>query len=106
MSLEWRHDQSPHHVHAPHGRAAELDIVLNHPLVSRRHAEVSQDAGGRFVVRDLDSLDVAECIIAGGLVDVPFLLCKIDSIEVAKHKKRKFEFKMRKKQNVAGFDYA
>ncbi|VVB51096.1 DNA double-strand break repair helicase HerA [uncultured archaeon] len=72
----------------------------------KEHIRKSFECINDTIIRDLDSLDVAECIIAGALVDVPFLLCKIDSIDVPKHKKHKFEFKTKKKQNTAGFDYA
>jgi hypothetical protein len=37
------------------GRSDGCDIQLAHPLVSRRHAEVSPEADGRFLVRDLGS---------------------------------------------------
>jgi len=36
------------------GRSAEADIVVNHPLVSRQHAAISEDAGA-FYVTDLGS---------------------------------------------------
>src|SRR5687767_5968894 len=37
------------------GRAAGCDVPLNHPSVSRRHAELVRDAQGRWLVRDLRS---------------------------------------------------
>ena len=37
------------------GRSGESDIQLSHRLVSRRHAEVSLDEEGRFLIRDLGS---------------------------------------------------
>lgn len=37
------------------GRAADAEIRLDHGMVSRRHALITHDAGGRFVLRDLGS---------------------------------------------------
>jgi len=37
------------------GRSAACDVPLNHPSVSRRHAELARDAQGRWLVRDLRS---------------------------------------------------
>ena len=37
------------------GRAGGCDVALNHPSVSRRHAELVQDAQGRWMIRDLRS---------------------------------------------------
>ena len=37
------------------GRGEECDIHLPHPLVSRRHAEISKTEAGAIVVRDLES---------------------------------------------------
>lgn len=37
------------------GRAAASDVPLNHPSVSRKHAEIVRDAQGRWLVRDLGS---------------------------------------------------
>ena len=37
------------------GRAAGCDVPLNHPSVSRRHAELIRDGLGRWLVRDLRS---------------------------------------------------
>jgi hypothetical protein len=37
------------------GRSAACDVPLNHPSVSRRHAELVREPGGRWVVRDLRS---------------------------------------------------
>ncbi len=37
------------------GRSEECDIRLPHPLISRRHVELSCDAEGAIVVRDLGS---------------------------------------------------
>ncbi len=37
------------------GRGEECDIHLPHPLVSRRHAEISRTEAGAIVVRDLES---------------------------------------------------
>jgi hypothetical protein len=37
------------------GRAGGCDVPLNHPSVSRRHAELLRDAQGRWLIRDLRS---------------------------------------------------
>lgn len=37
------------------GRGAACDLVLNHPSVSRRHAELDRLPDGRWVIRDLNS---------------------------------------------------
>src|SRR5579864_7227257 len=37
------------------GRSASADIALDHPSVSRRHAQLLADEQGRWVVRDLNS---------------------------------------------------
>ncbi len=37
------------------GRAKGCDVRLAHPMVSREHAEISQDKEGRWKIRDLGS---------------------------------------------------
>jgi DNA-binding winged helix-turn-helix (wHTH) protein len=39
------------------GRSSECFIVLNNPLVSRKHVEISPQDDGRFLVRDLGALN-------------------------------------------------
>lgn len=38
------------------GRSRSSDVTLGHPLISRRHCELSE-AGGQIVVRDLNSMN-------------------------------------------------
>ena len=37
------------------GRHSDCQIVIDHPTVSRRHAEIEAAAGGKFTVEDTDS---------------------------------------------------
>lgn len=37
------------------GRSSQADLLLDHPSVSRRHAELWQDEQGRWLLRDLNS---------------------------------------------------
>jgi len=57
------------------------------------------------IIADLDSLDVGESIIAGACLDIPFLLCTVDRIELKEKKKTKFDFKRKKELKVGGLDY-
>ncbi|WP_423068277.1 FHA domain-containing protein [Devosia sp. CN2-171] len=37
------------------GRHSDCEIILDHPTISRRHAEVQAVAGGKFTIQDTDS---------------------------------------------------
>lgn len=67
----------------------------------RRSFECINDA----IVRDLDSLDVGECIIAGAMLEIPFLMCTVDRINVKDESKPKFRFLKPEKIRVGGFEY-
>ncbi|MFH1835056.1 MAG: ATP-binding protein [Methanobacteriota archaeon] len=67
----------------------------------RRSFESINDA----IISDLDSLDVGECIIAGAMLDIPFLVCQVDRIELKKEKKSKFDFKKKSEVKHAKADY-
>lgn len=58
------------------------------------------------IISDLDSLDVGEAIIAGAVLDMPFLMCKVDHIKIKKDTRSKFVFDSKKSPKVGGFDYA
>jgi len=72
----------------------------------KEHIRRSFECINEAIVADLDSLDVGECIIAGPMLDIPFLLCEVDRLEVEKDKKNKFEFKVPVKADVGEFGYA
>ncbi|MFC2154661.1 ATP-binding protein [Candidatus Altiarchaeota archaeon] len=65
----------------------------------KNHIKRSFECINDDIIRDLDSLDVGECIVAGAMVDVPFVLCNVDRIDVKKEKK--FEFKKPVKKELA-----
>jgi len=70
------------------------------------HIRKSFESINDEIIKDLDSLDVGECIIAGAMNRIPFLVCDVDRIEVEKEKQKKFDFKVPQKVEVAGFGYA
>ena len=70
------------------------------------HIRKSFESINDAIISDLDSLDVGECIIAGAMLDIPFLLCTVDLIKVKKEKESKFDFKRKKELKVGGLDYA
>jgi len=57
------------------------------------------------IISDLDSLDVGECIIAGAMLPIPFLMCSVDEIQVEKEKKSKFGFRRKREVKHAKADY-
>lgn len=67
----------------------------------RRSFESINDA----IIADLDSLDVGECIIAGAMLNIPFIVCDVDKIHVSKERASKFGFERPKTIKVGGFDY-
>jgi uncharacterized protein len=69
------------------------------------HIKKSFEVISDEIVRGMDSLDVGECIIAGALLDIPFILCKVDEIKIEKERKSKFTFKKKEKAKVGGFGY-
>ncbi len=69
------------------------------------HIKRSFEAINEEIVGGLDSLDVGECIIAGAMSRIPFLLCKVDRIPVEKEQKKMPKYEKPKKIEVAGFDY-
>lgn len=71
----------------------------------KEHIKRSFEAINEEIVRDLDSLDVGECIIAGAMSRIPFVMCKVDRIRVEKEKKELPRYEKPKKIEVSGFDY-
>ena len=56
------------------GRSSECDLVLDHPVVSRRHAELAATGDGELVIRDLGSHNgttVGDRTLHGSDVRVP-----------------------------------
>lgn len=70
------------------------------------HIKKSFECISEDIVRGLDTLDVGECIVAGALVDIPFMMCTVDKIEVSKVKKSKFNFKKKVTPKDGGFNYS
>lgn len=62
------------------GRESSNDIVIDHPLASRRHARLEQDENG-YIVRDLDSTNGT--YVNGERISAPRLLHNQDTIWVA-----------------------
>ncbi len=69
------------------------------------HIKRSFEVISEEVIRGLDSLDVAECIIAGAMVDIPFIMCSVDRIEVEKTTKSKFDFRRPLEGKTGKFGY-
>ncbi|MBD3262350.1 MAG: DUF853 family protein [Candidatus Altiarchaeales archaeon] len=57
------------------------------------HIKNSFECISEDIIQGLDSLDVGEAIIAGALIDLPYLICRIDEIKLKQNKKSKFNFK-------------
>jgi len=71
----------------------------------KEHIKRSFEAINEEIVRGLDSLDVGECIIAGAMSRIPFLMCKVDKIPVERERKEMPRYKKLRKVEVKGFDY-
>lgn len=71
----------------------------------KEHIKKSFEAINEAIVRDLDSLDIGECIIAGAMSRIPFIMCKVDKIDVEKTEKRLPKYEKPKRIEAAGFDY-
>ncbi len=56
------------------------------------------------MIKDMDSLDVGECIIAGAMNRIPFLMCSVDKIPVER-KKKVFNYKKPEKIKMGGMEY-
>ncbi len=69
------------------------------------HIKKSFESISEEIIAGLDSLDVGECIIAGALIDIPFIMCKNDEITVEQKKKNKFDFRKKTQTKTGGFDY-
>ncbi|MFH1404250.1 MAG: ATP-binding protein [Candidatus Altiarchaeota archaeon] len=71
----------------------------------KEHIKKSFECINEDIVRDLDSLDVGECIIAGAILDIPFLMCTVDRIEIKGGGESKFRFEKKTGVKTGGFDY-
>jgi len=69
------------------------------------HIRKSFESINDEIIKDLDSLDVGECIIAGAMNRIPFLICEVDRIEVEKDVRKKFDFRIPQRVEVGGFGY-
>lgn len=69
------------------------------------HIKKSFESVNEDIIRDLDGLDVGECIIAGAMLDIPFLMCTVDRIEMKEKKKSKFDFKKQVRVETGKFGY-
>lgn len=69
------------------------------------HIRKSFESINDEIIKDLDSLDAGECIIAGAMNRIPFLVCNVDMIDVRGEKIRKFNYKREEEITVGGFDY-
>ncbi|MCX6695711.1 MAG: ATP-binding protein [Candidatus Altiarchaeota archaeon] len=69
------------------------------------HIKKSFESVNEDIVRGLDSLDVGECIITGAMLDIPFLMCTVDRIELKEKKQSKFNFKKQAKVTSGKFGY-
>ncbi len=56
------------------------------------------------IIKDLDSLDPGECIIAGAMSRIPFVMCKVDRINIKEEKKQIPCYEKPKKYEIAGSD--
>jgi len=71
----------------------------------KNHIRNSFESINDAIISDLDSLDVGESIIAGAMLDIPFLLCTIDHIETTAAKKSKFSFRKPLQEKQQQFQY-
>ncbi len=71
----------------------------------KEHIKRSFEAIDEGIISDLDSLDVGECIIAGAMVRIPFVMCKVDEIKIKKTKKKLPRYEKPRVVEVSGFDY-
>ncbi len=69
------------------------------------HIRKSFESINDEIIKDLDGLDVGECIIAGAMNRIPFIICNVDRIDVKGEKTGKFNYKREEKINVGKFDY-
>lgn len=71
----------------------------------KEHIKRSFESISEEIIAGLDTLDVGECIVAGAMLDIPFLLCKVDEIRIEREKRSKFDFKRKIKPKTGGFGY-
>ncbi len=71
----------------------------------KEHIKRSFESINEEIIRDLDSLDVGECIIAGAMNRIPFLICKVDRIHTKEKERDKFGFRKPERVEIGRFDY-
>ncbi len=69
------------------------------------HIRKSFESINDEIIKDMDSLDVGECIIAGAMNRIPFFICEVDRIEIKKDSRKKFDFRIPERVEVGGFGY-
>lgn len=69
------------------------------------HIKRSFESINEEIIKDLDSLDVGECIIAGAMNRIPFLVCEVDKLPVDEERKRMPKYRKEEKMKVGNFDY-
>ncbi|MBD3388848.1 MAG: DUF87 domain-containing protein [Candidatus Altiarchaeales archaeon] len=69
------------------------------------HIRRSFESVSDEIIKELDSLDVGECVITGAMLKLPFLLCTVDRIESPKKRERKLQYKRKRHVKTGKFDY-
>jgi uncharacterized protein len=71
----------------------------------KEHIKKSFESISEEIVGGLDTLDVGECIIAGAILDIPFLMCRVDEIKLERKWASKFAFPRKLKPETGKFGY-
>ncbi|RLI94887.1 MAG: hypothetical protein DRO92_02440 [Candidatus Altiarchaeales archaeon] len=71
----------------------------------KEHIRRSFECINDEIIKELDSLDVGECIIAGAMNRIPFLMCSVDKIDVKIEENRRFNYKKPNKVKIANMEY-
>ncbi len=71
----------------------------------KEHIRRSFESINDEIIKDLDSLDVGECIIAGALNRIPFLMCSVDRIDVKREEVKKFDYEKPEKIKLSAAEY-
>ncbi|MDD5111352.1 MAG: ATP-binding protein [Candidatus Altiarchaeota archaeon] len=71
----------------------------------KTHIRNSFESINDAIISELDGLDVGESIIAGAMLDIPFLLCTVDHIKMPSERASKFNFKRPVEEKKQKFEY-
>jgi hypothetical protein len=71
----------------------------------KNHIRNSFESINDAIISDLDSLDVGESIIAGAMLNIPFVLCTVDRIKTTAGRHSKFQFKKPSTEAKQSFNY-